>query len=283
MIYTAASPVIGGSHFNRMQVLHKKFKMNGTESYLYTDLKKFRKQVSSIEEKFIVIVDVPANYNQDLSFLTKCKAKVIGYEYSGNLVFDYNIIPFLSKFRKFKAKKKIYSGLKYLIIREEIIKQKKISQANLDGILITLGAGKTKKNALDLRKRILSQNKGLKVEIIVGKFSKELTLFWPYIKKNPVNFAMYIGVSKIVFTNGGSTLVESIYLDKKIICWPQTKFEYEFAEYLNKIYNFKIINNVDAIPELQIIKKISKKHVKNAIDGRGADRVFRLLCDIIDY
>ena len=122
-----------------------------------------------------------------------------------------------------------------------------------------------------------------KVEIIVGKFSKELTLFWPYIKKNPVNFAMYISASKIVFTNGGSTLVESIYLDKKIICWPQTQFEYEFAEYLNEIYNFKIINNIDNIPELKMIKKTSKKHTKNKIDSRGADRVFKLLCDIINY
>lgn len=281
-IYTVASPVIGGSHFNRMQVLDKKFKINGIESYFYTDLKKFRKQVSSIKEKIIVIVDVPASYNGDLSFLAKCKAKVIGYEYSGNLVFDYNIVPFLSQFRKFNAKKEIYTGLKYFIIRDEIIRQKKISQATLDGVLITLGAGKTKKNALDLRKRILRQNSGLKVEIIVGKFSKELTLLLPYIKKNPVNFARHISTSKIVFTNGGSTLVESIYLNKKIICWPQTQFEYEFAEYLSGIYDFKIINNVDTIPELKMIKKISKKHIKNEIDGRGADRVFRLLCDIIN-
>ena len=278
-----ASPVIGGSHLNRMKVLDQKLKANGVESHLFTDLKKFRNQVNSSEEKFFVILDVPASYIEDLSFLINRKAKVVGYEYSGSLICDYNIIPFLSKFREFKAKNEIHSGLKYLIIRDEIIKQKKISHAALDGILITLGAGKTKKNALDLRKRILSQNKGLKVEIIVGKFSNQFTFFRPYVKKNPINFAEHISVSKIVFTNGGSTLAESIYLDKKIICWPQTQFEYEFAEYLNKIYDFEIINDIDNISDLKMISQIPRINIENEIDGKGADRVFSLLCDIMSH
>lgn len=278
-----ASPVIGGSHLNRMKVLDQKLKASGMESYLFTNLKKFRNQVNSSEEKFFVILDVPASYIEDLSFLINQKAKVVGYEYSGRLIVDYNIIPFLSKFREFHAKKEIYSGLKYLIIRDEIINQKNISNTTLDGILITLGAGKTKKNALDLRKRILSKNKGLKVEIIVGKFSNQLTFFQPYIKKNPKNFAEIINGSKMVFTNGGSTLAESIYLDKKIICWPQTQFEYEFAEFLNGIYDFDIINDIDNIPDLKMISKIPKINIKKEIDGKGADRVFSLLCDIMNH
>ena len=278
-----ASPVIGGSHLNRMKVLDQKLKANGTESYLFTDLKKFRNQVDSSEEKFFVILDVPASYIEDLSFLINRKAKVIGYEYSGSLIVDYNIIPFLSKFREFNAKKEVYSGLKYLIIRDEIINQKNILHTTLDGILITLGAGKTKKNALDLRKRILSQNKGFKVEIIVGKFSNRLTFFRSYVKKNPKNFAEHISGSKIVFTNGGSTLAESIYLGKKIICWPQTQFEYEFAEYLNDIYDFDIINDINNIPDLKMISQIPEINIKNEIDGKGADRVFSLLCDIMNH
>ena len=266
-----------------MKVLDQKLKVNGTESYLFTNLKKFRNQVNSSEEKFFVILDVPASYIGDLSFLINRKAKVVGYEYSGNLIVDYNIIPFLSKFREFNAKKEIYSGLKYLIIRDEIINQKNISRSTLDGILITLGAGKTKRNALDLRKRILSQNKGFKVDIIVGKFSNQLTFFRSYVKKNPKNFAEHICASKIVFTNGGSTLAESIFLNKKIICWPQTQFEYEFAEYLNDIYDFDIINDIDNIPDLKMISQIPEINIKNEIDGKGADRVFSLLCDIMNH
>jgi spore coat polysaccharide biosynthesis predicted glycosyltransferase SpsG len=122
-----ASPVIGGSHLNRMKVLDQKLKANGTESYLFTDLKKFRNQVNGSEEKFFVILDVPASHIEDLSFLINRKAKVVGYEYSGSLIVDYNIIPFLSQYREFNAKKEVYSGLKYLIIRDEIINQKNIS------------------------------------------------------------------------------------------------------------------------------------------------------------
>jgi len=278
-----ASPVIGGSHLNRMKVLDQKFKANGIESYLFTNLKKFRNQVNNSEEKYTVIIDVPPSYSEDLSFLINRKAKVVGYEYSGRFIFDYNIIPFSSKFREFNAKNEIYTGLKYLIIRDEIIKQKKINHASLDRILITLGAGKTKKKALNLRKRILSQNNALNVDIIVGKFSNQFTFFRHYVIKNPINFAQHISVSKIVFTNGGSTLAESIFLDKEIICWPQTQFEYEFAGYLNKFYDFEIINDIDNIPDLKKISQTTRINIENEIDGKGAERVFSLLCDIMSY
>lgn len=278
-----ASPVIGGSHLNRMKVLNQKLKANGTESYLFTNLKKLKNQVNCSDEKSLVILDVPASYIEDLSFLNCRHVKVIGYEYSGSLLVDYNIIPFLSKFREFNAKKEIHSGLKYLIIRDEVINQKNISYETPNGILITLGAGKTKKNALDLRERILSQNKGVKVEIIVGKFSNQLTFLQSYIKKNPRNFAEHICKSKIVFTNGGATLVESIFLEKRIICWPQTQFEGEFAEYLTSIYDFDIINDIDNLPDLRMISSIPEINEKNEIDGKGAERVFRLVCDIMNH
>lgn len=278
-IFTVASSVIGGSHLNRMQVLDKKLKTNGLESHVFTNLNNFRNQVKSNKGEFLIILDVPTSYNEDLSFLINPKIMVVGYEYSGSLILDYNIVPFLSKFREFYAKKEIYSGLKYLIIRDEIVQQKKISHAEIDGILITLGAGNTKRNALDLRKRILSQDKGLKVKIIVGKFSNQLTFFRSYVKKNPNNFAEQVGSSKIVFTNGGSTLVESIFLHKNIVCWPQTQFEYEFAKYLSKMYHFQIINGIN---DLKMISQVPKINIEGEIDGRGADRVFSLLCDIID-
>ena len=114
-----------------MKVLDQKLKANGTESYLFTNLKKFRNQVNSSKEKFLVILDVPASYIEDLSFLINRQAEVVGYEYSGSLIVDYNIVPFLSKFRKFIAKKEIHSGLKYLIIRDEIINQIYVGGENL--------------------------------------------------------------------------------------------------------------------------------------------------------
>ena len=78
-------------------------------------------------------------------------------------------------------------------------------------------------------------------------------------------------------------MAESIFLNKKIICWPQTQFEYEFAEYLNDIYDFDIINDIDNIPDLKMISQIPEINIKNEIDGKGADRVFSLLCDIMNH
>ena len=72
-------------------------------------------------------------------------------------------------------------------------------------------------------------------------------------------------------------------MDKKIVCWPQTQFEYEFAEYLNKIYDFEIINDIDNIPNLKMISQIPEINIENEIDGKGADRVFSLLCDIMSH
>jgi spore coat polysaccharide biosynthesis predicted glycosyltransferase SpsG len=280
LIFTIASPVIGGSHYKRMEALDKALKTKNAESYIYTDLAKFRDQIVRTKEKIIALIDVPSSYGGDLSFLLKSHAKVVGYEYSGALVFDYNVTPFLSKNRLFNAKKEIYSGLEYFILREELIQQKKLIQSTSDSVLITLGAGRTKRNALALRKQLLNQSNGQEVEIIVGKFSKEIILFRPYIKRNPSDFVKRLSSCGIVFTNGGSTLVESIYLGKKIVCWPQTRLESEFSRYLGKVYDFKIINDLDEIPNLNEISELSSKQVEIKIDGLGVDRLYNLLSKI---
>jgi spore coat polysaccharide biosynthesis predicted glycosyltransferase SpsG len=284
IIFAPASPTIGGSHATRMKALAKILSESKHKILFFKELKSLRDFVNQVSKKTFIIIDVPSNFNDDLAFLYKNNLVLIGYEYSGELRVDYNIVPFFFKSRQFKANKVLYSGLEFLILRPEIklISSKSITQKR--DVVISLGAGDTLAKAEEIRRRILKVHKDFNVIIILGKYSVYKSTVEKYITIDPFDFYDIVNAATYVVTNAGTTLVEAIYFEKKILAWPQNELELEFALYLKQFYKFEIIS--ETMYEFNLNKitatKFQNNYTKNKLDGGGVHRVQNLIYDIVD-
>ena len=283
IIYAPASSVIGGSHAIRMNALAKILAESKHKIVFFEELECLKDYVSQVSKKTFIVIDVPANFNYDLTFLYKSQIILIGYEYSGELKVDYNIVPFVFESRHFKASKVLYSGLEFLILRPEIkaISSKSIKQGK--DVVISLGAGDTLAKAEKIRRIILELHKDFNVKIILGRYSINTNDIAKYITTDPIDFYNIINAAAYVVTNAGTTLVEAIYFEKKILACPQNELELEFALYLKQFYEFQVISEITHEINLDQIMatKIRNNITMNKLDGEGVYRVQKLIYDII--
>ncbi len=285
IIFAPASSTFGGSHAIRMAALAKVLIKPEHNIMLFNELMSFKKYVNQVNKKTLIIIDVPPNLNHDFAFLCKNHLVLVGYEYSGELEVDYNIVPFAFKSRHFMASKVLYSGLEFLILRPEIKlkSSKRISQ--IIDVVVSLGAGDTLAKAKEIRRKILSEYKDFDIKIILGKYAGNTNDNEndEYIIKDPINYYGIINSATYIVTNAGTTLVEAIYLNKKILAWPQNELELEFASYLKELYEFEVINELTNSFNLNkiVATKILAKKSTNKLDGEGVVRVSKLVYDII--
>jgi spore coat polysaccharide biosynthesis predicted glycosyltransferase SpsG len=283
-ILTAANGKIGGGHLIRMQEIKKIFIAKGILCEVFTNLDDLVNYLLfSNEKKPVVIIDLPQNHKIDLDKMKSLgHCLKIGYELSNNLRPDYNIVPYKFKNRNFLAKYDIYSGAQYLIIRSEIRalrSQKEMSDSS--SLLISLGSGRTFRKAILVYKSIKESAKNKYViSIILGPHSKRRFISSKNIVYAPRNFPELLNSSSIVFTNGGTTLIESLYLGKYVYCFPQNDDEKEFSFFLSKHHDFKIISLPIGKIHLDQIKKINKTKQVSFIDGLGSERVVDLISTI---
>lgn len=280
-ILTAANGKIGGGHLIRMQEIQKIFIAKGILCEIFTNLDDLENYLLfSNEKKPIVIIDLPQNHKIDLEKIKSLDYCLkIGYELSNNLIADYNIVPYKFKNRNFLAKYALYSGEQYLIIRSEIRAQSSQKETNnIPSLLISLGSGKTYQKAILVFKSIKESAKNKYViSIILGPHSKRRFMSSKNIVYAPRNFPELLNSSSIVFTNGGTTLIESLYLGKSVYCFPQNDDEKEFSFFLSKHLDFKIISLPMGKIHLDQIKKINKTKQLRFIDGLGSERVVDLI------
>jgi spore coat polysaccharide biosynthesis predicted glycosyltransferase SpsG len=283
IIFAPASAIIGGSHAIRMAALAKIITNLRYKVTMFQEIESLRNYVTQISEKTLIILDVPEKFNHNLAFLSKINLVRIGYEYSGELEVEYNIVPFAFKSRQFSAKKTLFTGMKYLILRPEIKKRFSRSTEQKFDAVISLGAGDTLDKALEIRRKILSQYQSLNVKIVLGEHSVYKGGHEAYVIKNPTNFYELLRSSSYLITNAGTTLVEAIYLQKKILAWPQSDLELEFALYLNQSYEFEIIDGLEECLNLSDIKRCKFQGVSSTteLDIKGVQRVGKLIYDII--
>ena len=88
-------------------------------------------------------------------------------------------------------------------------------------------------------------------------------------------FLKYFKLSIISIISGGLILVEALYLKKKIIVIPQTKYETKFSSYL-KTRTRNIYIGVNSIKD-NLINKLLKEENKVIIDGFGYNRIYKAI------
>jgi spore coat polysaccharide biosynthesis predicted glycosyltransferase SpsG len=283
IVFAPASPEIGGSHAIRMAALANVLTDLDYKVTLFKELNNLANYINQVSKKTVIVIDAPPKSNYNLDFLSKKNLIRIGFEFSGELEVEYNIVPFTFKSLRFRATKTLYSGLEYLILRPEI-KQNflRTKKWELD-VVISLGAGDTLDNASKIRRKILSQHRDFDVKIILGKHSGHESSHEQCIIIDPDNFYEIIESADHVVTNAGTTLVESIYLQRNILAWPQNQLELEFALHLQQFYDFELINGDSEDFNLTGDKPISIQSTNfvKKLDAEGAQRVGHLIHDII--
>lgn len=281
IVFAPASPEIGGSHAIRMAALANVLTDLDYKVTLFKELNNLANYINQVSKKTVIVIDAPPNYNLD--FLFKKNLIRIGFEFSGELEVEYNIVPFAFKSLRFRATKTLYSGLEYLILRPEIKQNFLRTKKRKFDFVISLGAGDTLDNASKIRRKILSWDKDFDVRIILGKHSGHESSHEKYIITDPDNFYEVIESADHIVTNAGTTLAESIYLQRNIFAWPQNQLELEFALHLQQFYEFELINGDSEDFNLTGVKPISIQSGDSVkkLDAEGALRVGQLIHDII--
>jgi spore coat polysaccharide biosynthesis predicted glycosyltransferase SpsG len=257
------------------------FKKSGLGNYLrskyiYDFLKKKNYKVDFVilSKKFnkekiydLILLDLPNKYYNIRSIIknfSKPGTKVIGLDYNLKTKIDYNISIFL----KSKYATKNYIGLKYAIIRKEILNNK--TEINKDLFFISIGSSDIK----NIRKKILNLFKPFFSDLFV---SEKLRIKNNYIRQKKYLKSMTSCI--LAASNSGTTLLELLFLKKIVFTYPQNILELKFAHFLKK-NGYKIFINKFDITKKNIIKLVGFKQNNRLIDQHGANRISTIISDI---
>ena len=243
---------------------HYLYKFIKKKNYLNIDFQILSKNRINYEKKYnIIILDLPhGDYNirEILKKFTKKKYKVIALDYSLKYKIDCNI----SIHKKSIYALKNFVDLKYSIIRKEFVNKK--FDFNKELFFISIGSSDIK-------------NIKNKIKQIFLPYFKNLFLSNNLKKKNFSQQKKYIDKMiscKMAASNGGTTLLELLYLKKIVFVYPQNKYELIFSRYLKKKGYIIFINifNLDRKKFLNYNNKVQKT---GNIDEFGAERIFDII------
>ncbi len=252
----------GLGNYLRSYYLYKFIKKR---NYLNADFQILSKKRRNNNKKYnIIILDLPYrdyNIKEILKKFAKKKYKVIGLDYSLKYKIDCNI----SIYKKSIYALKNFVGLKYSIIRKEFINKKFNFDENL--FFISIGSSDIKN--------------------IKNKIKK---LFFPYFKKlhlnnnikGKKNFSQqkkYLDKMiscKMAASNGGTTLLELLFLKKIVFVYPQNKYELIFSRYLKK-KGYVIFINIFNLSKKKFLNYNNKVQKIGNIDEFGAERILKII------
>lgn len=249
--------------------------------YLYKFLKKDKSfdidfQILSKKKKnkkkySIIVLDLP-NYNYKISDIiknfSKKKSKVIGLDYNLKHKIDCNI----SIFKKNLFAKQNYVGLEYTIIRDEFVKKKFNQNKNL--FFISIGSSDIKK----IKNKIKDLFLPYFTEVYLNSDFKNDKNNNDYQKK----YLKKMHSCKMAASNGGTTLLELLFLNKIVFVYPQNRLELNFAKFLKK-KGYTIFINDFKITKKKIINSKNKIQEHNQIDEFGTKRISELISFYKDY
>jgi len=217
----------------------------------------------------LIILDLPQkNYNipKIVKKFSNSTAKVLGLDYNFKNKIDYNIGIFI----KSQNATKNYISLKYCIIRKEIFNCKFKIKNNL--FFISIGSS----DIQNMRKKISTSFNPYFSNIFC---SPVISAKKNYI--NQKNFLKNMSSCSLAASNGGTTLMELLFLKKIIFVYPQNTLELKFSNYLKK-KGFKIFINKFDINKKTIDRLNKLKQNDRFIDQYGANRISKIILSIMN-
>ncbi|RPG56602.1 MAG: hypothetical protein CBC56_002425 [Flavobacteriales bacterium TMED96] len=278
-IYCDGGKEVGYGHLFRSRALNNIFLSNGITSSLYGLTNEVNELIG--KEKFdnqnadVIVLDSHRNIESRLVNLKKQNKKIITLDWFGNEKPHINIV--IHPHQKPKALTKSFIGYKYVILRDQILNQKKINRKK-NQVIICIGGGDLLGQS-NLAADYLAK-KGLNVIIVYGPSSNRFLKSEKHkVLYNPSNFTSLIASSSLVVTNGGGCMFESIYLKTPTLVLPQTLFEKRVARIAKK-------NNAILGLGLSYLKNFKTELKMNNfnfkfIDGRGGMRIVEIVKKIL--
>lgn len=170
-------------------------------------------------------------------------------------------------------KGKIFSGIEYSILKPEILRAKKTPLPLKNKILISIGGEDSHGKTLEIISKL--SNYINFISIVVGAANKnkskiiDLGINESQIFENVKNMGELIQSHDVIICNGGTTLLEALYLEKQIIPIAQSQFEQDFISHLPiKFVTF------DDLPVF--LHKNFPKPLQ-FVDGKGKERILQIL------
>ena len=315
---TESSPKVGLGHLNRSLAIIDEILQNYKKIKIYLYVNKKTRLPLNINQKIITrsygskfdlfhkittvtnlnkscVIDT-LNFNKTFFLLlNKYFNKIFALDYFFlSKPFPHAVINLINHNKKFilAAKQKnnnlnIYEGPKYAIIRDEFkaierSKQSKLSCLSVLKILIVFGGSDPSNNTAKSLRKILKWDEKIEINVIIGSLnmhdysnfkSKNITFI-----TNPEKISIYFKSAQLIFCGGGTTLLESIYMNKATIVIPQTAREYRHANFYSQLnacylYNKKLFHSK---PDVNFINSIAT-NTKGLIDGYGKRRIAKII------
>ena len=270
--------------------------------------------ISKINDKFksdVIIVDLLRddyeNYCKKISGL----GKVLVVDYFGGIEINSDVLLNWSIFKEdFLYKKKnpntiFCLGPKYLLCREEIGKyhdlDKKIKE-NVKNVLITIG-GSDRHNLTPRIIDTLKNFKQIEFNVVVGGAAKNKDEVEYELKKNKLNYNMIDNcndLSELMYkadlaiSAGGITCLELAAIGTPSLCFSTSVWETKrlkkledlgisvYAGNKDNFINKKLCGDFKNLIQNQNLRKKMSKNGKNLIDGRGINRIIKVIKKLVE-
>ena len=281
IIVCDGSQTYGFGHIKRCKSLELTLKKNGFITYLIILSELEDDNFINVFENILpssVFFDVPYDIEELINFSSKKNCLSIALDYFGKGTPDINIV--IHAHKNVRAKIANYFGLKYIIIRPDILKYKPQPLIKvIKKILIVIGGSDINYEGYKVAKLLSNQN--LEIQLVAGPFVDypiEKDLY--ELKNMPNNLPELFYENDLIVTNGGGALFEAIYLGKLIIALPQTSFEKKIVK-IFKSKNYLLDQGFTAIKNISSLDLQSISREPRIIDGLGSDRIVQILKDYI--
>lgn len=280
-IYCDVTPRIGYGHLRRSLSLYKSLLRNNHSvsiSYLNKASVNFfpTEFLSRTDNSNLVVIDSPFDISKCIEQARIQDLTTVTLDWFGNIEPDYAINVFNHK--ECKAKKEVFVGIKYFMIRDEITTlPKKIRGKD---VVISMGG-----NDLNGYGPIIAENLStnqLHPLLINGPLAKHCKEIKRYRSiSNPDNYEELILDSSWMVTNGGTCMFEGMCIGKGVLSIPQTKAENTLAHYL---YDQGGLLGVG----MRCLRSYTKDEIRkasdiavNLVDGLGLKRVTSIISSLL--
>jgi spore coat polysaccharide biosynthesis predicted glycosyltransferase SpsG len=243
----------GNGHKARQEILKREIEKKGHSFKIILNSQGL--EGLEVKKDSILVLDLSNKYIEPKKDFFQKFDKSVGFDWRGLLTPKINIVIFEHPGYEYKFIEKKYVGIKYLIINEKF-KQRNFSKIEKEFILISLGfSGKSSKYIEAIWK--VKEFSSDPIIIASGVNISSPSLGNVTLLVNPSNFHELVIKSKLVVSNGGTTMVESLYAGKEVIPIPQNVDESRFLEEVRKItsgsnkFPEAIKLNEDTVAEIQ--------------------------------
>ncbi|HON52619.1 MAG TPA: hypothetical protein P5243_03670 [Bacteroidales bacterium] len=220
------------------------FESNNEIAYSLASKYSIELKKTLLSEYDVVIYDSPYNFLYNIALpieetfrvnalrsMTKC---FIGLDYCR---FSENICDIAINLCNHNTEKisefngKIYEGIQYAILKPDVLEAKGKTIQKIATFLVSIGGEDSHSYTLQIITKLRAYTQ--KFSVVVGPWHKDFEEIqkicnFNQIYHNVTNMGELISAHDIIICNGGTTLLESMYLEKQIIPVAQSEFEKHF-------------------------------------------------------